>query len=262
MKQVKFGFPGILVVLCGFSSLWWPFGWNWSYLGFLGIIWRTCESKCRGEGGGIFPTLCVAFCLVSLYSQLPSVCLSVRHTFYPLAFQAEGVLSLPESVHPWTFPFPHENSSQIWPGITKFAPNMHPGILSIDIENGGHWHWPSKSFWPFRLRILGNLACLHIRYIFHLQSPNLHRICILGLSQFVFKMRFINLDLQGQLDLFNSRNCIECRSFLIYRSRPAKGYYTSQTLVHYVPNIVSLWNFQDLLPSTKVMSMQNGQGHM
>ena len=45
-------------MLCGFSSLWWPFGWNWSYLGFLGIIWRTCGSKCGGEGGGIFPTLC------------------------------------------------------------------------------------------------------------------------------------------------------------------------------------------------------------
>ena len=58
------GFPGILVMLCGFSSLRWPFGWNWSYLGFLGIIWRTCGSKCRGEGGGIFPTLCVEFCLV------------------------------------------------------------------------------------------------------------------------------------------------------------------------------------------------------
>ena len=40
------------------------FGWNWSYLGFLGIIWRTCGSKCQGEGGGIFPTLCVECCLV------------------------------------------------------------------------------------------------------------------------------------------------------------------------------------------------------
>ena len=39
---------GILVMLCGFSSLWWPFYWNCSYLGFLGIIWRTCGSKCRG----------------------------------------------------------------------------------------------------------------------------------------------------------------------------------------------------------------------
>ena len=51
-------------MLCGFSSLWWPFGCNWSYLAFLGIIWRTCGSKCRGEGGGIFLTLCVECCLV------------------------------------------------------------------------------------------------------------------------------------------------------------------------------------------------------
>ena len=56
-------------MLCGFSSLWWPFGWNWSYLGFLGIIWRTCGSKCRGEGGGIFPTLCVECCLVFVCFQ-------------------------------------------------------------------------------------------------------------------------------------------------------------------------------------------------
>ena len=51
-------------MLCGFSSLWWPFGWNCSYLGFLGIIWRMCGSKWRGEGGGIFPMLCVECCLV------------------------------------------------------------------------------------------------------------------------------------------------------------------------------------------------------
>ena len=56
---------------------------------------------------------------------------------------------------------PHDNSSQIWTGITKFTSNMHPGILSTGIENGGHWPWPSRSFWPFWLRILGNLACPH-----------------------------------------------------------------------------------------------------
>ena len=27
-------------------------------------FWRTCGSKCRGEGGGIFLTLCVECCLV------------------------------------------------------------------------------------------------------------------------------------------------------------------------------------------------------
>ena len=56
----------------GFQAFWscsvdFPhyFGWNWSYLAFLGIIWRTCGSKCRGEGGGIFLTLCVECCLVN-----------------------------------------------------------------------------------------------------------------------------------------------------------------------------------------------------
>ena len=39
--------------------------------------------------------------------------------------------------------------------ITKFAPNMHSGILSAGIENGGHWLWPFRSFRPFWLRILG-----------------------------------------------------------------------------------------------------------
>ena len=59
-------------MLCWFSSLWWPFGWKWPYLGFLGIIWRTCGSKCQGGVGGrsIFSTLCVEFCLVGHESSL------------------------------------------------------------------------------------------------------------------------------------------------------------------------------------------------
>ena len=68
VKRVKFGVSRHLVMLCGFSSLWWPFGWNLSYLGFLGIIWRTCGSKCREVGGGIFPTLCFECCLLTSYS--------------------------------------------------------------------------------------------------------------------------------------------------------------------------------------------------
>ena len=67
------GFQAFWSCSVDFSSLWWPFGWNWSYLGFLGIIWRTCGSKCRGEGGGIFPTLCVECCLVSLCCQSTSI---------------------------------------------------------------------------------------------------------------------------------------------------------------------------------------------
>ena len=54
---------------------------------------------------------------------------------------------------------PHYDSSQIWDWITKFAPKMHIGILLSAIENEGHWPWPSRSFWLFWLRILGNLIC-------------------------------------------------------------------------------------------------------
>ena len=63
------------------------------------------------------------------------------------------------SVRPWTYPCPHDNSSHIWAGITKFSPSMHPAMLSAGIEDRGHWPWPSRSFWPFWLRILGNSAC-------------------------------------------------------------------------------------------------------
>ena len=52
-------------MLCWFSSLLWPYDWNWSYVGFLDIIWGMCGSKCRGGSGGIFTKLCVKFCLVS-----------------------------------------------------------------------------------------------------------------------------------------------------------------------------------------------------
>ena len=64
MKRVKFRVSRHFGRALWFPLLWWPFGWNWSYFAFLGIIWRKCGSKCRGEGEGIFLTLCVEFCLV------------------------------------------------------------------------------------------------------------------------------------------------------------------------------------------------------
>ena len=33
-------------------------------IGHMWGFWRMCGSKCGGEGGGIFPTLCVKCCLV------------------------------------------------------------------------------------------------------------------------------------------------------------------------------------------------------
>ena len=38
---------------------------------------------------------------------------------------------------------------------------MYHGILSAGIEYKDHWTWPSRLFWPFWHRILGNVACLH-----------------------------------------------------------------------------------------------------
>ena len=64
VKRVKFGvsrhFGHALWIFLIMVTLY----WNLSYLGFWGTIWRTCGSKCWGEGGGIFPTLCVECCLV------------------------------------------------------------------------------------------------------------------------------------------------------------------------------------------------------
>ena len=82
----------------------------------------------------------------------PSVCPSVRPSVWP-----DGRLSVRSKI----LPCPHDDSSQIWAGITKFAPNMHPETLSAGIENGGNWPWPSRSFWPFWLKFLGNSACPH-----------------------------------------------------------------------------------------------------
>ena len=141
-------------MLCGFSSLWWPFGWNWSYLAFLGIIWRTCGSKCRGEGGGIFLTLCVECCLV-------------------LYFIAEGLVSI----------------LTMWGCCDKFWFML---IFLAATKQLYKWYFPSV-----RPSVRPSVCLSH--------------------------------------------------------------------LFDYVPIIVSSWNFQELLPMTKVRSMQKvevkGQGH-
>ena len=81
---------------------------------------------------------------------------------------------------------------------------MHSGILSVGIENGGHWYWPSMSFWPFWLRTLGNLVARAISpHRFGLESPSLHQACIMGCSQLVLKMEVIDLYLQGHFGHFD-----------------------------------------------------------
>ena len=51
--------------------------------------------------------------------------------------------------------WPCNNLKCIWARINKFAPNMHLGIISADIEIGCHW-LTSMVLWPFRLRIPRN----------------------------------------------------------------------------------------------------------
>ena len=116
---------------------------------------------------------------------------------------------------------PRDNSSQIWARITKFARNMNPVILSAAIGNGGHWHWPSRSFRPFWL------VCMITCNGFELESPNLHQICILGFSQLVLKMGVVDLDLQGHSAIILTQE--NSTVSLVYWSRPAKGCHTSQT---------------------------------
>ena len=79
---------------------------NLSYLGFLGIIWRAYGSKCRGEGGGIFPTLCVQCCLVWWHFLLSRVWFwpifrSQRYDFGPRSpYWAKGMVVKTQAAHP------------------------------------------------------------------------------------------------------------------------------------------------------------------
>ena len=87
------------------------------------------------------------------------ISLQLFWVFYPFAFQAERVLSLPGSAHLSMRVFVRTITHPFFLSrVTKFAPDTHPGILSVGIENSGHWNWLSRSIWP--VWILGNLVCL------------------------------------------------------------------------------------------------------
>ena len=93
-----------------------------------------------------------------------------------------------------------DNSSQIWSGITKFAPNMHHEILSANIENEVIDHDLQSQLRHFDSKVVEIWLFHTIDFNgFELESPNFHQICILGLSQPVLKMSVIDLDLQGHL---------------------------------------------------------------
>ena len=142
--------------------------------------------------------------LVSPYVQYWLSSVTPVALSFPLDFHAERILPLPASlrlsVRPSVncIPCPLDNSSQIWAGITKIAPKMYLGILSVAIENGGHWPWSSRSFWPFWLIILGNLACP--RYNLATIPTFVYQTCILG--YLVLKMGIIDRDLQDHVGHF------------------------------------------------------------
>ena len=144
--------------------------------------------------------------------------------FYSLIFQAKGVLWLPVSVlRPSVRP-------SVWKlylvrTITRhrfrlesqiFYQKMHSVILALVYKKRGHWPGPSRSFWPFWLRILRNLACLHnnLGNGCELKSQNVHQICIFRFSWLVLNTGVINLDLQGHLAISSqdSKNGVHRRS--------------------------------------------------
>ena len=58
---------------------------------------------------------------------------------------------------------PCDNLQWISARISKFAPNIHLGILVTSIENGCHWPWPSRSFGHFDSRNdIQYLSCILI----------------------------------------------------------------------------------------------------
>ena len=128
--------------------------------------------------------------------------------FYQWHFRSKGYchclrLSFRLYVCLWSLHCLHY-SSQIWARITKFAPNMHHEILSVGIENGGHWPWPSRSFYHFDSEFLEIwLVRLITHHRFGLESPNLHQTCILGYSRLVLNMEVIDFDLQGYFGNFD-----------------------------------------------------------
>ena len=106
------------------------------------------------------------------------------NNFWSWAFQAEVAMSLLGSLRfsVWPSVCPSFRKLQIIRTIThKFrlkSPNLHTNAY-WDIPScywkWGHWPWPSRSFWSFRLQILVNLACPRNNYNgYKLASPNMH----------------------------------------------------------------------------------------
>ena len=135
--------------------------------------------------------------------------------FYPLDFQAEGVLSLPASVclsirpsvrklylvctitgHRFKLESPNLDQICIL-GYCQLVLKME--VPDLDLQ-GNFGHFDSKFY-------KNRLVCRISHHGFGLESPNLHQTRILGYSQLVLKMEVIELARQGHFGHFdwNSR---------------------------------------------------------
>ena len=136
---------------------------------------------------------------ISLFTHLPWT--APMH-FYPLAFQSEGVLSLPSVrlsvrklyvVHTITrdrFELESPNLHQTYiVGYSRLVLKME--VIDLDLQ--GHFGHFDSEFKEIRL------VRMITHHRFELESPNLHETCILRYSQLVLKMEVIDLDLQGHL---------------------------------------------------------------
>ena len=142
-------------------------------------------------------------------------CWTQRSTFYPLALQAEGVLSLPASVRLSVRPSVRPSVREFWlvRTITRHrfeleSPNLHQTCILgysqlvlkmevIDLDLQGR-------FGHFDLKFLGiRLVCMITCPKFKLESPNLHQTFILGYSQLVLNIEVIDLDLQVHFGHFD-----------------------------------------------------------
>ena len=151
-------------------------------------------------------------------------------------------------------------SSPVQARITKFGPDKQNTLVKIPIVLGGNWQWPSRSNLTSNSKLTPFWACPN-----HYSPPILVRI-----SKFGQQMHFstVKTPVNSGLDwswtspsflipklIFFS--CDQAAPQMVFSVRPSVR--TSVRLSHlfdYVPIIVSSWNFQELIPMTKVRSMQ------
>ena len=95
--------------------------------------------------------------------------------------------------------------------IIKFASNMlvlNMGAIDIDLQDHfGHFNTDLQDIWLVRV-----ITC----NVYELESPNLHQLCILGVSLLVLKMGTIHLYHQGHLAISTQNSTKRHSTSLLY----------------------------------------------